>query len=304
MKNINLKPKTTFGVGGVARQYLVVRNSNELIRVIKQLIKNKEPYILIAGGSNVVFPDGVFDKTVVHLKPKIFTDLISVNKKMVTVEAGVPLSFLIKQALVNNLAGLESLSGIPGSVGGAIVGNAGAYGQTISDHLVSVTVFDGQKIFNLTKDDCRFKYRHSLFKEKNLIVLKAKFKLTTGDGKELKKKSNSIIKTRNAKYVPGIKCPGSFFKNVLIKDLPASIVKKIDQTKIIDGKIPAGYLLEQVGAKGMKEGDIFVASFHGNLIINKNSGSFKDLEILVKKLKSKVKKRFGINLEEEVRYMV
>ena len=125
-----------------------------------------------------------------------------------------------------------------------------------------------------------------------------------GNKKELIKKSREIIRIRSEKYNSQLRCPGSFFKNVLVKDISNQAKKLIDPIKIRDGKIPAGYLLEAVGAKGMRQGGIYVADFHGNLLVNDRHGTYRDVVTLAIKLKKLVQKKFGITLEEEVRYMV
>jgi UDP-N-acetylmuramate dehydrogenase len=289
--NVSVAPYTTFGIGGEAAAILIVKEPAELTAAISLARANKISYRLIAGGSNVVFSDKIFQGLLI-----IFCDggtskldhTCHCQGVALTVNASAPLSELIKGAIKNNLAGLEALSGIPGTVGGAIVGNAGAYGQSISDHLVAVEVWDGKKTKWLEKKACKFNYRDSIFKHKNLVILRAKFKLESGDKKALVKKSREIIKTRNKKYAPGLRCPGSFFKNIVQPD---------------GSKIPAGKLLEAVGAKGMRVGGIYVADFHGNLLINDGQGTYADVKKLASKLKQKVLKKFGIKLEEEVRYI-
>ena len=104
------------------------------------------------------------------------------------------------------------------------------------------------------------------------------------------------------KYKPGLKCPGSFFKNVLVRDASQRTLKLIDKIKIIKSKIPTGYLLEEVGAKGMRRGGIKIADFHGNLFINEGAGTARDVKELAKELKKRVRDHFGIELEEEVMY--
>ena len=301
---------TTFGVGGKVAGYKLVATSAELVEVVTKAQALRVPFVVIAGGSNVVFPDKPLNKLVIQIKtnPKAKGAMTRLDGGFVTVEAGVPLQSLIDFSIKNNLAGLEALSGVPGTVGGAVVGNAGAYGQTISDHLVSVDIFDGKKVRTITKQAGKFKYRDSVFKHYpqmgKWLVLSVKFKLEKGDGKTLKQKSREIIQIRLKKYPPTLKCPGSFFKNVLVKNVSKQALSKIDKSKIIDGKIPAGYLLETVSAKGMRVGAVAVADYHGNLIINDGSATFSDVKKLVAKLKTKVKKHFGIELEEEVRYVV
>ncbi|MEK7076615.1 MAG: UDP-N-acetylmuramate dehydrogenase, partial [Patescibacteria group bacterium] len=232
--------------------------------------------------------------------------------------AGVPLAEVITFAISKGLQGLETLSGIPGTIGGAVFGNAGAYGHSMMEVVERVEVLDvsrmstnsGTNITNVRKwlmnRQCGFGYRESILKKKNWIILRVVLELRPpaggGDREVLKKKSREIIATREKKYKPGIRCPGSFFKNVLVKDVSKKSLALVDSLKIIDGKIPAGWLLEQVEAKGMREGGIYIADFHGNLFVNDGKGKARDVKALARKLKKKVFDRFGIMLEEEVRY--
>ncbi|HEY4476553.1 MAG TPA: UDP-N-acetylmuramate dehydrogenase [Candidatus Paceibacterota bacterium] len=310
-RNVLLAPYTTFGIGGRADYFLEVRNPEELVLAVKLAVKDKMRYEVIAGGSNVVFSDKTFDGLVIHYRVKKQGSTLKTRQgRTLKCEAGLLLSRLIETAISNGLAGLETLSGIPGTVGGAIVGNAGAYGQTISDCLTRVEIFDPKNVRHsvshkrwLTKKQCRFAYRESVFKSKNWLILRAEFKLKKGDKKVLAKKSREIIKVRSEKYNPNLRCPGSFFKNVLISDVSRVTLARIDKQKIRAGKIPAGYLLEAVGAKGRRVGGIYVADFHGNLLINDGHGTYRDVRLLAAKLKKLVQKKFGIELDEEVRYI-
>lgn len=301
---VPLAPLSTFGLGGVAAFYAKVTNISELIAALGYARDSALPYALIAGGSNLVFPDGVWRGLIIHFAAPD-SEMVVVEEE-ITVSAGESLAKLVSTSIDHSLAGLEALSGIPGSVGGAIVGNAGAYGQSISDHLVSVDIFDAEKSETrcLQHSDGDFAYRDSVFKQnRNLIVLSAKFKLTKGNREELSQKAREIITIRNAKYVPGVKCPGSFFKNVLVSDISPEALAKIPADKIRDGKIATGWLLEQVGARGMREGEIEVADFHGNLLFNHDGGTAEQVKILAEKLKKLVWEKFEIKIEEEVRYL-
>jgi UDP-N-acetylmuramate dehydrogenase len=303
-ENVDIKPHTTFGVGGSARYFVEVDNSKDLVEAIKFSKNSKITHVIIAGGSNLVFGDGLLDMLIIKLNnPPNIKGAVSLEKKTVTCDAGVKLMDLIDWSISRGLSGLESLSGIPGSVGGAIVGNAGAYGQTISGPLIEVEIFDGENIRTLFKEDCGFTYRDSIFKNKPWIVLSAKYSFTEDDARVLQKKSREIIETRNKKYTPGIKCPGSFFKNILIENIPTASLKHLPKDRDYFGKVPAWFFLDQVGAKGMKEGGIEIASFHGNLLMNTGGATFKDVINLADKLKKLVKDKFGIELEEEVRYI-
>ncbi len=301
-----MKPHTTFGVGGVAKRFIEVSSAREAIDAIKFANEKKIRYVVIAGGSNLVFADGVLDMLIIKIvAPNALEtkNYISVKDGEVTCDVGFGLMDLISFNISQGLAGLESLSGIPGSVGGALVGNAGAYGQTISEPLTSVEVFDGKKVRNLSKEECGFTYRESIFKKKPWLLLSASFSLAAGDANLLQKKSREIIETRNKKYNPGIRCPGSFFKNLLIENIPRESIKFLPKDRDFFGKVPAWYFLDQVGAKGMTEGGIKIADFHGNLLMNMGGATFKDVFTLAEKLKKLVKEKFGVEIEEEVRYI-
>jgi UDP-N-acetylmuramate dehydrogenase len=232
---------------------------------------------------------------------------VAIEGKKVIAGAGTELAVVVKKTINAGLSGLETLSGIPGTLGGAIVGNAGAYGHSISETVKRVEVWDPFDVVQgrrrwLKGSECRFAYRESVFKHKPYLVLRAELVLTRGEKSRLKKMSGDIIRTREKKYRPGLKCPGSFFKNVLVKSVPKAVLKFIDGKKIIEGKIPAGYLLEEAGARGIRLGGIRVADFHGNLLMNIGNAKARDAKKLARLLKKRVKRKFGIDMEEEVRY--
>lgn len=299
-KNVKLALLSTFGIGGRTQYFCWAKNPSELVEAAKWAKKREMPYRIFAGGSNVVFPD----KKIKGLVIRFFGGKIKpLGKDAFLADAGVSLQQVINKSISLGLRGIETLSSIPGTIGGAVVGNAGAYGHSISETVDKVEVWDEKKTFWLKKADCDFHYRDSVFKHKKLIVLRIKLRFIKRDTpKNLKKISKSIINIRTRKYKPGLKCPGSFFKNVLLKDVSKKSLKLIDQTKIIEGKIPAGYLLERVDAKNTKVGQAQVSDFHGNLIMNKNGATAAQVKKLAQILKKRVYKKFGIVLEEEIIY--
>jgi len=298
-KNVFLAPLTTFGIGGKARFFVLVKTPEEIIAALDWAKKQKIPYKIFAGGSNVVISDKDFNCLVI----KIFGGKIAIKNTQITAGAGALLSSLVKKSTTKGLAGLEALMGIPGTVGGAIVGNAGAYDHSISEVIDKIEIWDGKKRRWLSKKKCQFDYRESLFKKKKWLILKAVFSFSKDDPQRLKKIVQEILKKRKTKYRPGLKTPGCFFKNPLVKNVGPRTLGLIDKKKIIEGKIPAGYLLEKIGAKGMKMGNIEVAQFHANFLINKGQGTARDVKKLARILKRKVEQKFGIELEEEVRYL-
>lgn len=291
---------TSFGLGGTVRSVVNCGSTAELLAELQKQKKGNIETIVIAGGSNVIFPDGYLDKTVIRL----VSGDIHFEEGNLVIDAGLSLDKAVEHSVQAGRAGLESLSYIPGSVGGAVVGNAGAYGQTISDHLVSVSFFDGYAVRSFTKSECAFSYRSSIFKKNpEWIVLMAVFNLPEEKVKILSKKRKDIGELRLKKYPLGLRCPGSFFKNIIVENLSDYSKKFIPEEKIIGGKVSAGFLLETIGACGDKEGGIYVASYHGNLLINNGAGTTIDSVVLSSRLSKKVFNHFGIQLEPEVVYI-
>ncbi|MBI5306471.1 UDP-N-acetylmuramate dehydrogenase [Candidatus Wolfebacteria bacterium] len=300
-KNYSMKYLSTFKIGGRARFFAEVKIERDFFEAIKKSKEFNVPCAIIGNGSNIVFSDGLIDYFFIKLS---IVGLKIFNNKII-VGAGLDLAKIIKIANKNGLAGLETLAGIPGTIGGAIVGNVGAYGHSISEVVEKVEIWNGYKKQWLKNKDCNFSYRESIFKNKSYIILRAILKFNTGKANKLKKISAGIIKIRNKKYKKGLLCPGSFFKNVLISHISKrslNLISKIGKNKIINGKIPAGYLLEQIGANGMRFGGIKVADFHGNLLFNQEEATAKDVRKAAQILKNKVYRKFNIELQEEVKY--
>jgi len=211
---------------------------------------------------------------------------------------------LVDFAIARGLKGLETLSGIPGWVGAAVYGNAGAYGHSISERVRSVRFLDDSQVRVFVNEECAFRYRESIFKDrKGWIIFSTELILDPADAGELRKIADDILKVRNEKFPPTMKCAGSIFKNFLLAELPASAAAQVPATAVREGKVPAAYFLEQVGAKGMLRGDIHVAGYHANLIYNAGAGTAHDLCALISELKARVQLRFGIEVEEEVQYV-
>ena len=284
---------TTLGIGGEAKDFKAVQTPQELI----DLLKNNPDFLIIGGGSNLLVSDEGVDCLVIKNE---ITGISRLHPKGVIVKSGTSLQELVDYTINHGLTGLQKLAGIPGTVGGAVYGNAGAYGQTISDYLLNIIVFNGNKIITLSKKECGFNYRDSNFKRNKYTILEASFQLESGNPEILRQEAREIITKRLVKYPAGIKCPGSFFKNLVAAEIPAEILRNIPQDKIVYGKLPAGALLEQVGAKRQSLDGIEIASYHANLFINQGNGTAQAFYILAKEYALKVKEKFGITLEPEV----
>lgn len=279
-ENISLADYTTLLVGGPARYLVEV----ETVEQMKEAVGLKKDWIVIAGGSNLLVSDDGYD------------GLVIVNRIS---GSGMELNELVNKMNDQGFAGMECLAGIPGTVGGAVYGNAGAYGQTISDHLKGVTTLTGF----WPKEKCGFGYRESIFKKNREIILEAEFDLPKGEREILVGKSNEIRELRKKKYPPEMKCPGSFFTNLWFDKLPKRTQEQIPAEKVKGGKVAAGYLLEQAGAKGRKLGGAAVADYHGNLIYNAGGARASEIWELAKQLREEVKVKFGVTLVPEVQFI-
>lgn len=289
---------TTLQIGGPAKLFVTTRKEDELIHFIELAKKYEIPYLVIGEGSDLLVSDKGINSLVIKVT---ISGIKTKGKTSLEVYAGENLQDLIDTANSMGFQGMESMAGIPGSVGGAIYGNAGAYGQSISDHVVSIKFVRGGKVRTFKKRGCKFSYRDSIFKShKGWVILSGEFRFSKGEANELKLKSKEIKQIRSKKYPPGVKCPGSFFKNVLLEEVPARYIKNIPEEKIMFGKIPTGYLMEAVGANGAQKGKVKIAEYHGNLIINTGGGTARDFVDLAFSFGKKVKNKFGIKLEPEV----
>jgi UDP-N-acetylmuramate dehydrogenase len=303
-KNTPLASYTTFRIGGKAEYFFVARTTRDILRAAGWAHEQKLPCTVLGGGTNVL----IADKGIKGLVVKVATGDVDISGRVVTAEAGANLFETIRRTLREGLGGMETMSGIPGTVGGAVYGNAGAYGHGIHEVVEEVVAFDGRKIRLLKNRDCKFTYRDSVFKKNHWVILAVRLKLKRAKRKELGRISREIVAIRAKKYKPGLRCAGSFFKNIeLAKLTPAArkkILKMIDQNKIKGGKLPTGHLIELIGGRGMRVGGIGIPNFHGNLLVKlSRSGTAEDARRLAVIVKTKVKKKFGITLEEEVQFL-
>lgn len=303
-QNVSVEEFTTFALPGRVKYLYMATSQAELLLALEVAEKLKLPYYLLGGGSNVVCRGRIWPGLLIVWRQKLRPDKnIFCRSTEIQADAGLKLFEVVKFSLNKSLAGLESLAGIPGTLGGAIVGNAGAYGSAISDHLTSVTIWRRGRILVWPAKRCRLAYRDSIFKQQAGVILRATFLLSPMIGDE-PKRAKEIWHQRRHKYPIGLACPGSYFKNLPVARLKHRQLALLDQSKIIAGKVPAGYLLQAVGATGLRSGALKVADYHGNLLINEGGATYADVRRLTTRLKKMVKKRFDIDLEEEVRYIL
>ena len=276
---------TTFKTGGSARYFLKVNSAKAVSETIQTSHRYQIPLFLVGGGSNLLVSDSGFDGLILKIDVKGL-ELVSGN--LIFCGAGEDLMALVDFSADNSLTGLEFASGIFGSVGGAIFGNAGAYGGEIADIIKEITLVDMDG--NNKKVDanyCEFGYRDSLLKKSNEVVIDVLFELSAGEKTEIRSRIDEILAIREKKHPIEGNSAGSFFKN-------------IPDPKEKYGKLPAGRLLEEAGCKGLRVGGAQVYEKHANIIVNRGNATSSDIRKLADIMKERVSEKFGILLEEEV----
>lgn len=295
-----LRDYTRFGIGGPARILADAWNQPALVQAIEIISGSEEKHAVMGGGTNLIVSDHGFAGVVLRYADRT----LEIEGSTVRVAAGAVLQELVDSAIAAGLRGLETMTGIPGWVGGAIYGNAGAYGHSIHERVESVRFFDGASIREIGNAACQFHYRDSIFKRhKDWIILSTVLRLDRAEPAGLRATAEGILKIRNEKYPPTMCCAGSIFTNLMWMDLPAAVQARIPERVVREGKVPSAYFLELAGAKGMVNGGVRVATYHANLIYNRGGGTALQVRELIGELKRRVRDQFGIELEEEVQYL-
>ena len=291
---------TRFGIGGPAAILVESSEAASFTRALVTARSSGAAVTVIGGGTNLIVSDEGFPGVVLRFR----SDRIVASGNRIEADAGADLDALVRVTVQRGLKGLETLARIPGWVGGAVYGNAGAYGRSISEAIAEVTIADGLGQRILAGGECGFAYRESVFKRrKDWVILSVTLLLEDGDPVELGRVSEEIRRTRDQKFPPEMKCAGSIFKNLRVAELPAELSAELPSSVVREGKAPAAWFLEQAGAKGMSQGGMRVADYHANLIYNAGGGTAQELLTLIANLKTRVGDRFGLKLEEEVQFI-
>lgn len=303
-RNEPLSRHTRFGLGGPASLFVDSEDEEAFLQALRIAKESGLPHLVIGLGTNLVVADAGYDGIVLRYRGGV----LSVEGALVRVQAGAALQDLVDFTTARGLQGIESMTGIPGNVGAAIYGNAGAYGASISDVVERVRFSDGEAVRETDKAGCGFRYRDSIFKRNRLngrpwLVLSAELRFHEGDAAALKKTADDILAVRNQKYPPDMKCAGSIFKNLILANLPERARAQVPEKVVKGGKVPSAWFLDQVGSRGLFEGGIRVTDYHANTIFNAGDGTAAQVRRLVAELKKRVSERFGIDLEEEVQYI-
>ena len=277
-----MKKHTSFKIGGTADQFVKVTNEEELKEAIKYAKDKNLKITIIGNGSNLL----VLDKGIRGLVIKIDIQKLEIERKekyaKITVGSGYKTMALGIKLMNENLSGFEELSGIPGTIGGAIFMNAGAYGKEIKDINISTKCMDYVgEIFELSNKEQEFEYRSSVFNKKDYIILETKLRLEYGKKEEIKKKMDEYLSSRKEKQPIEYPSAGSTFKR---------------QEGVITAK-----LIDECGLKGFQIGGAKVSEKHAGFVINSDNATAKDVIDLIKYIKEKVNEKYGIKIKEEIR---
>ncbi len=271
-----MKKHTSLGVGGNAEYFAYIDTLYGLNKLLALAKEYRVPFKVIGNGTNILVADGGFEGLIISLKG---LNDVFFARDFVKVMAGATIDKLSKFCIDHKLSGMEALSGIPATVGGAVVMNAGAFGNNISDHVVSVQTLCGGKIKTYDKNECKFGYRKSRFLGSKEVVVSATFSFRESAREVICASVKNYAEIRKSIQPLGRSC-GSVFKNPK------------DKT--------AGYLIDLAGLKGQKIGGASISTVHGNFIMNEGKATANDVFLLINYIKDKIKKEFGITLTEEV----
>ncbi len=298
-KDISLKEHTTFDIGGKARYFIKVESIEDIQEAVKFAKDNNLDYFVLGGGSNVLISDDGFDGVIIKMAIKAIT----LQGGEMMCGAGVELMDLLMFASENSLSGGENLTGIPGTVGGAIRGNAGAFGTEMKDIVKEVYALDLDSGETLILDNakCEFEYRNSLFKRKpQYIIVNSVLRFNPGKIKDIELIMYNTIAKRNSKQIQGIKSAGSFFVNPVVGEKIQKIFEQDTGNKSRNNRVPAGWILEFCNLARKRIGDIQAGIQHANYFINMDEGTAEQAVQLATLAKTRARDEFDVQLKEEV----
>ncbi len=304
--NEPMNKHTTFRLGGPARLYVVAVSSDDIVRAIETAAELNIPWSVIGGGTNLLVSDEGFEGLVIQVAHQA----ISVEGERVRVESGLVSALVARKTVEAGLTGFEWAVGLPGTIGGAIYGDAGCYGAEMRDSIASVDVYHvaTKTRKQLTNQECRFGYRDSLFKHDKYVILGCELQLKSAEDPMISRAiMEKILNERKDKQPLGESSAGCVFKNVDYQNESALDILRRDvdipEAMLRSKRLPAGWLIDQAGLKGTAVGDFRVSEKHGNFLLNKGKGKASDVLALISLVKMKVRDTFGIELQEEVQLL-
>lgn len=309
-ENVSLAEYTSFHLGGRTRYFCAVRSVDEIKYILGEATRLQLPYMVLGGGSNMLISDAGFAGVALKLDMRAVT----IDGTSVRAEAGAVTAEVARATIDAGLAGFEWAAGIPGTIGGAVRGNAGASGGEIKDVVESVDVLDTKSLEVCTTSlgDCGFAYRKSVFKGGNDIIIGCTLRLEQGQREAGLKKMVEHLRYRNDTQPKKYGSTGCIFKNVEFFRIPDESLGGIVATlkahgapqKFFDsGRVSSGWLVQEAGLKGYAHGGAAISDVHGNFVVNTGSATAAEVKQLIQETKLKVRDTFGIMLEEEIEYI-
>jgi UDP-N-acetylmuramate dehydrogenase len=287
LKNSEIRVKerlslhTSFGIGGPCNMFIIPKTISEIKYILQYATQNKIPLITIGNGTNILFPDKGIEGIVMKISNKFFGKMVLQNS-LLRVGAGTLIHKLLQFTTHQGIGGLEFMAGIPGTVGGAVVMNAGAKERSIGDYIERVRVVTRENCVQwIRKEDIKFRYRYSRFKDNSQeVIIEVELKLFPDDPNKIRTKIQSYLSERRKKFPLEFPSAGCVFKN--------------------PPNISAGKLIELAGCKEMQVGKALLSSRHANFIVNTGNATYEDVKTLISKVQTKVYKKFKILLEPEL----
>lgn len=297
-QHVPLSPLTTFKIGGPAQYFADVHTEENLKDALVWAHEKNYHAHIIAGGSNILIPDNGLGGLTIRISS---TDYDFANTTL-SAQAGTSLLHVIEAAADEGLSGMERMAGIPGTVGGAIRGNAGAFGTEIKDVVTWVRALhrETNEVHEFSNAECAFGYRMSYFKKHpEWIILSAHFKLAPGKREDCVLDVRDVIKERERRHIQNVKAAGSFFMNPQVHEEVCELFQSQKGTPAREGRVPAGWLIDMAGMKGHRIGDAEVSPQQANYIRNVGQAKASDVLMLARKVKQKVRDEFHVELHEE-----
>lgn len=282
-ENEPMSKHTTFRIGGPARFYLEVKSIVELKEAIEMARQKSLPWFVLGGGSNIMCSDKGYDGVVIQMANR---DLIIDGDRLVAGAGAISVA-VSRAAEAAGLSGLEWMISLPGTVGGAVRGNAGCFGSETKDVLESVRVLRDGVVIELQNADCAFAYRESIFKRNQDVIIDATFKLAPEEKEQIKAKMTEVLGKRKTTQPIAAGTAGCAFKNPLVNGTLTS----------------CGKIVEELGLKGMKIGGISISDVHGNFLINDGTATADQVVQLIALVKTRARNEMGVQLQEEIHYL-
>lgn len=299
-KHVNIR------IGGPARFFVEVKTEDDVQDAVRFARQHDVGCFVLGGGSNTLAPDEGWNGLVIKMTNRALT----FDGTRVVADAGVISAFVARKAAEQGLKGFAWAISLPGTIGGAVRGNAGCFGGEMKDTVTSVRIIHHERVTDMPVHELRFGYRHSIFKESShadAVIFSVTMELVQGVPAEELMLLEKHLASRKASQPLGSSSAGCMFKNFAYTD-DAEIKRiktdtDIPEAMLASRRIAAGWIIEQMGMKGLRVGDAQISEVHGNFLLNKGHATAKDIAMLIRRIKAEARERYGIELQEEVQFL-